>query len=56
MMCRGTNTDVIEYLKEDDGIVKKIGIKLTFDYIMEVIEDIYFPELKAKFIELLRGR
>lgn len=57
-MCKGYNTGVIQYLEDDEGIKKKIGIAITFDFIMNVLNSNkynYLPELKAKLIELLKG-
>ena len=56
MMCRGANTEIIEYLEHQEGIVREIGIQANFDFIMKAIKHTDdFPELRAKLIELLRG-
>ena len=54
-MCKGSNYNVIRYLKSDEGIVKKIGVQLNFDFIMGALKIIEHLELRAKLIELLQG-
>ena len=56
MMCRGANTEVIEYLEQPEGILRRVGLQINFAFIMRAIKyTAVFPELRAKLIELLKG-
>ena len=57
MMCRGSHTDFIKHLEDKEGIMKRIGIRIDFDFLKKAIPDPrYPPELRAKFLQLLRGK
>ncbi len=62
MLCKGDNTEVISYLQDDEGIKKKIGVNIDFDFIMKLLEYKYpsefeasYAELKAALVELMKG-
>ncbi len=58
MLCKGGYTEFIEYLEDkEDGIVKKIGIQIDFDFLKKAIEFTEsYPMLRTKLIELLKGK
>ena len=55
-MCRGDNTKVIQTLQ---GAGDTIGVEIDFSLIINAIEDkvvkISYPQLRAMFVELLKG-